>query len=62
MFFLLFIFLPGFIFAQEHDGLILSGELKTGGIVTHSFKLKDFAEAFEICMDGKNSIKVMLEP
>jgi len=41
---------------------IESGKLNTKGIVTHRFKLKDFAEAFAMCMDGRNSIKIMLEP
>ena len=43
------------------DG-ISSGKLNTTGIVTHCFKLENFAEAFEACMDIKNSIKVILEP
>jgi len=40
---------------------ISSGKLKTAGIVTHSFRLKDFAEAFKTCMDGRNSVKVIFE-
>jgi threonine dehydrogenase-like Zn-dependent dehydrogenase len=40
---------------------ISSGELKTAGVVTHCFKLKDFKKAFETCTDGRNSIKVMFE-
>jgi threonine dehydrogenase-like Zn-dependent dehydrogenase len=41
---------------------IASGKIKTDGIVTHFFKLKDFAAAFEMCMDRQNSIKVVLQP
>jgi len=41
---------------------IKSGKLKTGGIVTHCFKLKDYEKAFETCVEGKSSIKVMFEP
>ena len=51
---------PG-CFPDVIDG-ISSGKLRTDGIVTHSFKLKDFADAFNLCIDGKNSIKVMFEP
>ncbi|MCL1795105.1 MAG: alcohol dehydrogenase catalytic domain-containing protein [Oscillospiraceae bacterium] len=38
---------------------ISSGKLKTDGLVTHRFELKDYAQAFDVCMDGKNSIKVI---
>jgi len=38
---------------------ISSGKLKTAEVVTHSFKLKDFTAAFEACVDGRNSIKVI---
>jgi threonine dehydrogenase-like Zn-dependent dehydrogenase len=41
---------------------ICSGELKTDGVVTHCFKLRDYAEAFAACIDGENSIKVMFAP
>ena len=43
------------------DG-IASRSLKTDGIVTHSFKLKDYIDAFDVCMDGRKNIKVMFEP
>ena len=39
---------------------ISSGKLNTKGIVTHSFSLENFKAAFDLCMDGKESIKVML--
>ena len=42
--------------------LISSGKLKTTGIVTHSFKLEDYAAALELCMDGRSNVKVMFEP
>ena len=41
---------------------IAEGRLNTRGIVTHRFKLKDFAEAFAMCQDSRQSIKVMFEP
>ena len=41
---------------------ISSGKLNTSGIVTHSFKLEDFASAFNACMDGRNSVKVIFKP
>jgi len=41
---------------------IMSGELSTTGVVTHKIPLKDFQKAFDICINGENSIKVMLIP
>lgn len=41
---------------------IASKELKTDGIVTHRYQLKDYIEAFGVCMDGQNSVKVMFAP
>jgi len=43
------------------DG-IHTGKLNTKGIVTHSFRLEDFKAAFDLCMDGRENIKVMLTP
>ena len=40
---------------------IADGRLKTKGIVTHRFKLEDFAEAFSMCRDSHSSVKVILE-
>jgi threonine dehydrogenase-like Zn-dependent dehydrogenase len=51
---------PG-CFPPVIDG-IYSGLLNTKGIVTHSFKLEEFKAAFDICMEGRDSIKVMLTP
>ena len=51
---------PG-CFPPVIDG-IYSGSLNTEGIVTHSFHLEEFKSAFDICMDGRDSIKVMLTP
>ena len=39
-----------------------SGELKTQGVVTHRFGLKDYLKAFDTCIDGKNSVKVIFAP
>ena len=41
---------------------ITKGQLNTQGIVTHSFPLKDFKDAFATCIEGANSVKVMLIP
>ena len=41
---------------------ISAGKLNTTGVVTHSFKLEDFSDAFKACTDGTSSIKVMLKP
>ena len=51
---------PG-CFPAVIDG-IHSGRLNTKGIVTHSFRLEDFKAAFDLCMDGRENIKVMLTP
>ena len=43
--------------------LISAGKLKTAGVVTQSFKLKDFAAAFDLCINGgQSNIKVIFEP
>jgi 2-desacetyl-2-hydroxyethyl bacteriochlorophyllide A dehydrogenase len=39
-----------------------TGALKTEGIVTHTFPLEKFNDAFAACMNGQSSIKVMLVP
>lgn len=41
---------------------IASGELKTDRVVTHCFELKDYIEAFGVCTDGQNSVKVIFRP
>ena len=38
---------------------IASGQLKTDGVVTHCFATKDYVEAFNVCIEGKNSVKVI---
>ena len=48
-------------FSPVIDG-IYSGLLSTKGSVTHSFKLEEFKSAFDVCMEGRDSIKVMLTP
>ena len=49
---------PG-CFPPVIDG-IYSGKLNTKGIVTHSFRLEEFKAAIDLCMDGRENIKVML--
>ncbi|MCL2472389.1 MAG: zinc-binding dehydrogenase, partial [Treponema sp.] len=51
---------PG-CFPPVIDG-IYSGRLNTQGMVTHCFSLEDFKTAFDVCMDGRENIKVMLAP
>jgi len=51
---------PG-CFPAVIDG-IYSAKLNTSGMVTHTFHLEDFKTAFDICMDGRENIKVMLRP
>ena len=51
---------PG-CFPPVIDG-ICSGKLNTQGMVTHSFRLKDFKSAFDLCMDGRENLKVMVTP
>ena len=53
--------LSPFCFPKVIEG-IYDGSLKTEGIVTHSFKLEEFEKAFEVCMNSKDSIKVILKP
>ncbi len=38
------------------------GIIQVGDIVTHSFELKDFEEAFQLASKGDDSIKVVLRP
>jgi len=51
---------PG-CFPAVIDG-IYSEKLNTSGMVTHTFHLEDFKTAFDLCMDGRENIKVMLKP
>jgi threonine dehydrogenase-like Zn-dependent dehydrogenase len=39
---------------------ITSGKLNTSGIVTHTFPLERFKEAFDVCQNARQGVKVML--
>ena len=42
--------------------MLLKGQVPVDDIVTHEFPLEQFGEAFEMVMEAKESIKVMLKP
>jgi threonine dehydrogenase-like Zn-dependent dehydrogenase len=42
--------------------MLVKGQVPVDDIVTHTFPLEQFEEAFQMVLDSKDSIKVMLEP
>ena len=42
--------------------LIESGTVAVDDLITHRLSLNDIAEAFQLVMDGKEAIKVIIKP
>jgi threonine dehydrogenase-like Zn-dependent dehydrogenase len=42
--------------------MLVKGQVPVDNIVTHTFPLEQFEEAFQMVLASKDSIKVMLEP
>jgi threonine dehydrogenase-like Zn-dependent dehydrogenase len=42
--------------------MMLKGQVPAEDIVTHTFPLEQFDEAFHLVLSAKESIKVMLQP
>lgn len=43
-------------------GAIEKGLIRTDGLISHTYKLADWKEAFETAANDPNAVKVMLEP
>lgn len=41
---------------------ICAGDLKTDGLISHCFKLQDWAKAYETAEKDPAAVKIMLEP
>jgi len=46
----------------EAIGLLETGKIEVEDMITHRLPLKDVARGFELVMDGKKSIKVIIKP
>ena len=42
--------------------MLVKGQIPVDDIVPHAFPLEQFREAFQLVLESKDSIKVMLEP
>jgi L-iditol 2-dehydrogenase len=47
---------------KESIELISSGKVNAGKIITHRLPLKDAAKGFKLVAEGKESLKVVIEP